>query len=93
MSIVETSAQCRSSRKSTTGRVREMSWKYAPTSRFIRSCEAVNASTRRSAIDDSSMDLVATCRYQVGATVFISVCSDSPPARCSRLSSASRIGR
>ena len=78
MSIVETSAQCRSSRKSTSGRDRERSWKSAPSSRFIRSCDA--AARRRAGRPSTtrSIDRVATCTYHVGATVFISVCSDSP---------------
>ena len=77
--MVETSAQCRSSRNRTTGLLRA---RCPGRARRARASSApatpAGASSRKLAIDDSSTERVATWRYQVGATVFISVCSDSP---------------
>ena len=92
MSIVETSAQCRSSKNITSGRTRDTSWKSTPSSRFIRSGEAVRTSARISSTDDASVASVATWRYQVGATVFISSPND-PPRDPIRPSSTSSSGR
>ena len=59
----------------------ETSSKSAPSSRFIRSCDAASASARSSVIDRlRRSDRVATCRYQVGATrLHHRLRADSPP--------------
>ena len=69
---------------STTGSDREISCSSAPSSRFMRSCDAAGCDVRispdnaASTVVDSPIDGVAICTYQVGATALITIASDGP---------------
>jgi len=89
MSTVDVSDQCRSSKKSTSGRSVVISRRNAESSRFIRSCDTVGDSVSRRSTE-ASID-VASWTYHDGAVAF----STRPSAGCAltRWSSASSHGR
>ena len=89
MSTVDVSAQCKSSRKRSSGASVEISRRNAANSRFIRSCETAGDSVIMRSTDASSD--IASCTSQDGATVFITRPTDGLPRI--KLSSASRNGR
>ena len=81
MSIVETSAQCRSSKKDERAHARDDFAQERASSRFIRSCDTAGASLRRRATEASAGSACATCTYQVGATALSARAPSSPTAR------------
>src|SRR5262249_6415269 len=90
-SIVDTSAQCKSSKKSTTGRCPETCCRNAPSSRFIRSCEAALTSFISFVVSSSSLVSGTTFAYHVGSTCFLTV--TQLLSLSTKLSSASNNGR
>ena len=94
-SIVDTSAQCRSSKNTTSGRVRPRSCRKAASSRFMRSCDANWASASPALTRHRQLPAARPARYHVGAICFMSIATargHSLPL-CIRLSSASSNGR
>ena len=74
---MDTSAQCKSSRNSTNGWTRaRISASSAPSSRFIRSCDALCTSSRICWAVVLSVESGATCTNQIGA-----ICPHHPVER------------
>lgn len=87
------SAQCTSSKQSTTGWTRDTSSRSARISRFKRSCDPPAVSAARRVAEAWSPDAGMICAYQLGATARISRERLPSCSLCWRLSSTSSTGR